>query len=181
MKILDVEKIYKAHVFEVEKIKCELPDGRQRHYDLVRHGPAVVLVPVTEDGSILFVKQYRLGAEKELLELPAGMINDGEDPDPAAERELQEETGYESLNIKKLGGFYASAGYCSEYLNIYLARELKWNPLPQDDDEFLSNISMSVEEAYEAVASGKIEDAKTIAALMMAQKYIKPVKAEYGL
>ena len=173
MKILNIDTVYKAHVFDVEKIKCELPDGRQRYYDMVRHGPAVVLVPVTDDGKILFVRQYRLGAEKDLLELPAGVINEGEDPDPAAERELQEETGYESLNINKLGGFYASAGYCSEYLNIYLARDLKWNPLPQDDDEFLDNISMDIEEAYEAVESGKIEDSKTIAALLMAQKYIR--------
>lgn len=173
MKILKTEKIYTAHVFDVEKIFCELPDGHQRYYDLVQHGPAVVIVPVTEDNKILFVKQYRLGAEKELLELPAGMINNQEDPDPAAERELQEETGYESLDMIKLGGFFASAGYCSEYLNIYLARNMRWNPLPQDDDEFLSNISMSVEEAYKAVENGEIEDAKTIAALMMAQKYIR--------
>ena len=173
MKILNIEKIYKAHVFEVEKVKCELPDQRQRYYDLVNHGPAVVLVPVTDEGKILFVSQYRLGAGKERRGLPAGMINEEEDPDPAAERELQEETGYESSNIIKLGGFYASAGYCSEYLNIYLARDLKWNPLPQDDDEFLNNISMDIEEAYEAVDSGKIEDSKTIAALLMAQKYIR--------
>lgn len=172
MKILNIEKIYKAHVFDVEKVRVELPDGRERDYDLVGHGPAVVIVPVTEEGNILFVRQYRLGAGKELLELPAGMINEAEDPDPAAERELREETGYEAGDMIKLGGFYASAGYCSEYLNIYLARDMKWNPLPQDDDEFLSNISMSAAEAYEAVESGKLEDAKTIAALMMARKYI---------
>ena len=141
MKILNNEQVCQARIFSVEKVLCELPDGRKNFYDLVRHFPAVVILPVTEDGQILFVSQYRLGADKELLELPAGLINDKEDPDPAAERELREETGYESRNIIRLGGFYASAGYCSEYLNIYLARDLKWNPLPQDDDEFLSNIS----------------------------------------
>lgn len=172
MKILNIEQVCKAHVFDVAKVLIELPDGRQRYYDLVQHCPAVVIVPLTEDGKILFVRQYRLGAEKELLELPAGLINNGEDPDPAAERELREETGYEG-NLIRLGGFYASAGYCSEYLNIYLARDLQWNPLPQDDDEFLANISMPAEEAFSMAESGKMEDSKTIAALMMAQKYIR--------
>ena len=84
MKILNIEQVCKAHVFDVAKVLIELPDGRQRYYDLVQHCPAVVIVPLTEDGKILFVRQYRLGAEKELLELPAGLINNGEDPDPAA-------------------------------------------------------------------------------------------------
>ena len=172
MKILNNETVLKAHVFDIEKVRVELPDGRQRYYDLVRHCPAVVVLPVTEEGNILFVRQYRLGADKELLELPAGLINDGEEPDPAAERELQEETGYEG-ELTRLGGFYASAGYCSEYLNIYLARNLRWNPLPQDDDEFLSSVSISVEEAFRMAENGEMEDSKTIAALMMAQKYIR--------
>ncbi len=176
MKILNHEQVLKAHIFDIEEVRIELPDGRQRYYDLVRHCPAVVVLPVTDDGQILFVRQYRIGAEKELLELPAGLINDGEDPDPAAERELREETGYEGKLIR-LGGFYASAGYCSEYLNIYLAQDLRWNPLPQDDDEFLSCISMSIDEAYRSVEVGEMEDSKTIAALMMAQKYIRKSSA----
>ncbi len=178
MKILNTEQILKAHVFDIEKVQIELPDGRQRYYDLVRHCPAVVVLPVTDEGNILFVRQYRLGAGKELLELPAGLINDGEDPDPAAERELREETGYEG-ELTRLGGFYASAGYCSEYLNIYIARNLHWNPLPQDDDEFLSCISIPVGEAYRSVENGEMEDSKTIAALMMAQKHIRKSSADF--
>ncbi len=173
MKILDTEAAYKAHIFDALKVHVELPNGKQRCYDLVSHAPAVVMVPVTDDGQILFVRQYRLGAGKEILELPAGLINEGEDPDPAAARELREETGYEAGEMIKLGGFYASAGYCTEYLHIYLMRKMHQNPLPQDEDEFISNISMSIEEAYNAAESGQIEDSKTIAALMMAQKYIR--------
>ena len=173
MKILNTEKVCKAHVFEVEKIFVELPDGRQRYYDLVRHGPGVVILPVTDEGNILFVKQYRVGSASELLELPAGMVEEGEATGPAAARELREETGYEAGEIIRLGGYYASAGYCSEYMHAYLARDLKWNPLPQDEDEFISNISLSIEEAYKAAEDGRLEDAKTICALMMAQKYIR--------
>lgn len=173
MKILNTETVCKAHVFDVEKIRIELPDGRQRWYDLVRHVPGVVLLPVTDKGNILFVRQFRLGCGKELLELPAGMTNEGEDPDPAAARELREETGYEAEDLVRLGGFYASPGYCSEYMYVYLARSLRWNPLPQDEDEFISNISIPVEEAYRAAENGEIEDSKTIGALMLAQKYIR--------
>ena len=173
MKILNTEKVCKAHVFEVEKIFAELPDGRQRYYDLVRHGPGVVILPVTDEGNILFVKQYRVGSASELLELPAGMVEEGEAMGLAAARELREETGYEAGEIIRLGGYYASAGYCSEYMHAYLARDLKWNPLPQDEDEFISNISLSIEEAYKAAEDGRLEDAKTICALMMAQKYIR--------
>ena len=173
MKILSHETVYKAHVFDVEKVRIEFPDGHQKDYDFVRHGEAVVVVPVTTEGRILFVRQERIGAEKELLELPAGLIDEGEDPQPAALRELREETGYEAGEITRIGGFYASPGYCSEYMHIYLARSLSWNPLPQDEDEFLSDTSMSVHEAYDYVENGQIEDAKTIAALMLAQKYIR--------
>lgn len=171
--ILERETVCKGKAFSMGKYRIQLPDGRECRYDIALHGPAVVVVPVTADGKILFVRQYRIGAEKQLLEIPAGVINAGEDPDPAAERELREETGYESGDMLKLGGFYMAAGYSTEYLHIYLARDLKWNPLPQDDDEFLSPVSLPIEEAYQMAETSAFEDSKTFAALMMAQKYIR--------
>lgn len=172
-KVLSRETTYEAHAFNVGKLHIQLPDERCRYYDVVLHGPAVVVIPVTDDGKILFVRQWRVGAEKQLLEAPAGVLNPGEDPDPAASRELREETGYESGNIIRVGGFYMAAGYDTEYLSIYLARDLKWNPLPQDDDEFLATVPMSIEEAFELAENGGFEDSKTYAALLMVQKYIR--------
>ena len=134
------------------------------------------------DGTLFGLMGQNGAGKTTLLKIIAGILApdrgelqiDGIDAmkNPAAARELREETGYEG-NLIRLGGFYASAGYCSEYLNIYLARDLRWNPLPQDDDEFLANISMPVEEAFAMAENGGMEDSKTIAALMMAQKHIR--------
>ena len=172
-RVLDSEKVCEGHIFDVEKLHVELPDGKRRFYDLVRHGEAVVLVPVTADGNILFVRQYRIGAGKEILEVPAGCMNPGEEPLTSAVRELREETGFEAGEIRRVGGFYMTPGYCTEYLHIYLARELKENPLPQDDDEFITPISIPVQEAYRMAENGEFEDSKTFAALMMVQQYIR--------
>ncbi|MHC1772472.1 MAG: NUDIX hydrolase [Flexilinea sp.] len=174
--IIGSEKKYHAHVFDVSKLQVRLPNGKIRNYDLVEHVPAVVIIPVTSDGNILFVWQFRMGANKQLLELPAGILNGengSEDPKLAAERECREETGFESKEIKRIGGFYMTPGYCTEYIHIFLAKNLNWNPLPQDDDEFLNTEALTIEEAYRRAETAEFEDVKTIAALMMAQKEIR--------
>lgn len=171
--ILSRQTVLTAHAFNVEKVDIKLPNEAVVRYDLVSHTPAVVIIPVTDEGNILFVRQFRLGAEKEILELPAGVINAGEHPDASAERELQEETGYASANMIYLGGFFMAAGYSTEYLYIYLARNLSWSPLPQDTDEFLEPISMPIEEAFIMAENAEFEDSKTFASLMMAQKFIR--------
>ena len=177
-KILGYEKIMTLHAFDVEKAHLVLPDGRERYYDLVGHGPAVVMIPVTSDGHVLFVKQFRIGAEKKILELPAGVLNKGENPDIAAERELREETGFASDHIQRIGGFFASPGYCSEYLNIYYADNLTPSPLPQDDDEFISLVSLTVDEVYEAIETGAFVDSKTYAALALADRFLRPLRSK---
>ncbi len=122
--IIGRERTYHAHVFDVSKLTVRLPDGRVRKYDLVEHLPAVAIIPVTDDGDILFVRQYRMGAEKEMLELPAGILNishsaQAEDPLEAARRECREETGYEAGEIERIGGIFMTPGYCSEYIHIF--------------------------------------------------------------
>ena len=175
-KIIGREKKYAAHVFDVYSVKVELPNGKVRSYDLVTHVPAVVIVPVTADGSILFVEQFRMGAEDTLLELPAGILNgaDGsEDALEGARRECREETGYDAERIERIGGFYMTPGYCSEYIHVYLAQGLKKSPLPQDEDEFLNLVSLPIAEVYRRAEDGELNDVKTIAALTLARGRIR--------
>ena len=92
MDILNREKQYRGHIVDLEKVYVRLPDGKERAYELVNHAAAVTVLPIDAEGNIYFVEQYRLGAEQTLLELPAGVIDPGETPDQAAQRELRDET-----------------------------------------------------------------------------------------
>ena len=172
-KLLSKETILRAHVFDIQKVAVRLPNGRERNYDLVDHANAVTILPVDDAGQVYFVSQYRIGAEKELLELPAGVMENGEDPLPSARRELREEIGMDCEELLFLGGFYMAAGYSNEYMHCYLAKGLFKAPLMQDDDEFLSLSIKSLDESYSMVWNGQIEDSKTLAALLFAYPILK--------
>src|ERR1035437_1644369 len=114
--IINRKTIYKAQVFDVQKVLARLPDGREHEYDLVSQGGAVTLVPVDKDGNMWFLRQFRLGAMQELLELPAGATEENEAPELSAGRELREEIGMAARELLELGQFYMAAGYSSEYM-----------------------------------------------------------------
>jgi ADP-ribose pyrophosphatase len=170
--ILNREVTYKSRAFNIQKVHLRLPNDKERDYDLVDHNDSVVIVPVDQDGNIWFVSQYRLGSESQLLELPAGVLDEGEDPITGAKRELREEIGMSSGDLKALGNFYLAAGYSNENMYAFLATGLKEDALEPDSDEFLEIIKIPLSEVYRMAGAAKFNDSKTLAAILLAQPYL---------
>jgi len=171
--ILDSETTYTGRAFSVQRTTLLLPDGRQTVLDMVVHPGAVTLVPVDGEGSIWFVRQYRLGARQTLLELPAGTLEPGEDPQVCAGREVREETGMGAAELLKIGEFYMAPGYSSEFMHVYLATGLFPSPLSGDADEFLQVEKMPAAQVYAMAREGQLIDGKTLASLLLARPYLE--------
>lgn len=169
IEILNSEIVYQGRVFNIRRDQIRYPNGSTANYDLVEHGGAVTLVPIDSDGNILFVRQYRHAIGKEILELPAGTLQEGEAPELCAQRELREETGFAAGKLYKLGEFYLAPGYSSEYMYIFLASLLEYSPLEPDKDEHLQSESIAYADVLSMLEKGKFQDAKTIAALFLAK------------
>lgn len=159
---------YQGRAFSVQVVRLRLPDDRVRDYDLVRHMPSVTIVPLDMAGRLLFVRQFRLGAGEEMLELPAGVMEAGEEPLACAEREIREETGFSAGRLELLGDFYLAPGYSDEHMYVYLATDLRVDPLEQDDDEFMELEAIPVVEALKMAREKRINDGKTLASLLLA-------------
>jgi len=175
-KILNRTVEFNGRAFAVHRLDLLLPDGRTHDFELVAHHNSVSILPVDSQGNMLFVRQYRVGAETELLELPAGVLEAGEDPLEGAKREVREETGMAAGKIILLGQAYLAPGYASELMYFYLASDLFPSPLEQDADEFLSLVKIPVQEAYRLGRSGEIHDSKTLAALLLAEEILTDSK-----
>jgi ADP-ribose pyrophosphatase len=172
-KHLHTEIFYQGRVFSVQHILISLPDGTQKTYDLVGHNGSVTLVPIGDRGEIYFVRQYRIGAGKSLLELPAGVLEEGEDPASGAAREVREEIGMAARQLVKIGEFYMTPGYSDEFLTIFLATGLYPSPLQADADEFLELEIIPASKAFVMAETGEIADGKTLAALLLAKPHIE--------
>jgi ADP-ribose pyrophosphatase len=167
--LLKSEVLMKGRAFTIRRDYLKTPDNRETKFDIIEHGGSVVIIPVDEKGNMLLVRQYRHATGGDLLELPAGTLDDNEDPEVCAAREIREETGMAAEKLTKLGEFYLAPGYSTEFMVVYLATGLSYNPLDADDDEFLSVESIPVAEAIKMAERGEIPDAKSLAALFLAK------------
>jgi ADP-ribose pyrophosphatase len=165
--------VYRGRVFEVRRDQVRLPDGNLTDLDIVDHPGAVTLLPVDDTGHAWLVRQYRHSAQAELLELPAGALEPEELPEACARREVREEIGMSAGQLQKVGEFFLAPGYSTEYMYVFLATDLREDPLAADEDEFLSVEKIPVEQLYRMAETGRIQDSKSLAALLLARPYLE--------
>ena len=174
--LLKSEIVYPGRAFTIRRDTLRLPDGRETRFDIVEHVGSVIILPLDANGHLLFVRQYRHAAGLDLLELPAGTLDEGEAPEACARREVREETGMAAGRLEPLGGFYLAPGYSTEYMYVYLATDLRYDPLEADADEFLSVERVPLAEALAMFERGEILDAKSLAAFLLARKHLEKQK-----
>lgn len=162
------ELIHRGAILDIYQDTMELPEGKQEIWDFVSHRKgAAAVVPVREDGKILMVRQYRNALERETLEIPAGSRDSvTEDTSVCAARELEEETGYKSDQLTFLLSLRTTVAFCDEFIDVYLAKDLKKGELHLDDSEDIDVEEYEIEELCEMIYQGKLQDSKTVAALL---------------
>ncbi len=168
-KTLSSKEVFDGKVIRVCHDSVLLENGESALREVVYHNGGVCVLPLTSEGEVIFVKQFRYPYKEEVLELPAGKLNKGEDPFESAVRELKEETGAEAKKYTPLGRLYPSPGYCGEIITMYLAEDLSFGEQSLDDDEFLDTVRIPFEKAVEMVLAGEIPDAKTQTAVLKAK------------
>ena len=146
----------------------EREDGIRLVREVVEHKDVVAIVPVDSEGNVLLVRQHRTPAGRQILEIPAGGVENGESHDEAAQRELQEEACVQAARLERLLGFYVSPGYCSEFVHLYLATGLSAKIVRCDEDEAIEIVRLPLAEAGDLARSGVIEDGKSIVGLLLA-------------
>ncbi len=166
-KTLSSQVVYEGRAVRLRVDTVRMPGGRETTREIVEHADCVAVVAIDEGDNLLLVKQFRKPVEQELLEIPAGGIDPGEDPVAAVRREMREETGYLPRKVERLGGFYATPGYGTEYLYLYLATDLVPSPLEAEDTEGIELTKVSPGQILSLINSGRICDAKSIAGLLI--------------
>lgn len=174
-KRLSRDLVYEGSIIDYYKDTVQVPNGNVVKWDFIGHKGAAAIVPVTEDGNILMVRQYRNALDRYTLEVPAGGLNGTDEPTKvAATRELEEETGYRSDDVEFLVSIYTTVAFCNEKIDIYVAHNLIPSEQNLDEDEFINVEEYAPQQLVDMIYAGKIQDSKTICAVMAyVQKYLK--------
>lgn len=172
--ILNHRLFFQGKKFQFEVKELRLPNGAQGEWECIRHPGGALAVPITHDGKLVLVRQYRFAVKSRLLEFPAGTIEKGENPETTIKREIQEETGYSAKKWQNLGKFPLAPGYSDEFIYAFLAQELEKlpQPPPQDDDEDIEVVLMTPDEFEKLAMTGNEIDAKTITSYFLARPFL---------
>jgi ADP-ribose pyrophosphatase len=168
---LTSEEIFRGVAIHLFRDEILLPNGNKGVREVVRHPGAVCVLPLTDDGEVIFVNQFRYALNKVTLEVPAGKLEKGEDPQEAALRELSEETGIEAKKIIPMGALYTTPALMDEIIYMYIATELTQGEQHLDEDEFVNAVKIPLSKAVDMVMSGEIRDSKTQTMILKADKY----------
>ncbi len=161
------ELVAKGHIIDYYQDTMQIPNGNVAVWDFIQHKGAAAMVAVREDGKLLMVRQYRNALERETLEIPAGGLNGPDEPtDLAAARELEEETGYRCEHPELLISIRTTVAFCNEKIDIYVARNLVPSAQHLDEDEFINVEAYTVDELVDMIYAGKLQDSKTVAAIL---------------
>lgn len=161
------ELIHRGQIIDLYKDYVEIPNGTVAQWDFIGHKGAAAVVPITEDGKILMVKQYRNAIDRFTIEIPAGGLNSVEEPmQDCAARELEEETGYKSDDLEFLISIRTAVAFCNERIDIFVAKNLIKTSQNLDDDEFVDVEAFEIEDLCKMIYDGTIQDSKTISALL---------------
>ena len=161
-KTLDTQLVYDGKILKIYKDNVEVSDGHKSFREVVKHSGGVVVVALKDAETILLVKQFRYPIQETILELPAGKLEQGEDPFEAAKRELEEETGYCANNWSSLGFIYASPGYSNEKLYLYLAQDLNFTQCHPDEGEIIESFEYKIKDVLKMISNNEINDSKTL-------------------
>lgn len=177
-KQLTTDKVYSGKLLKIYRDTVLLENGNTSVREIAKHPGGVCVAALEDDGSLWFVRQYRYAVGEDVLELPAGKLEPGEDPDDAIVRELKEETGCTADSIIKVSASFPSPGYTSEVLHLYIARGLHHGDQHLDEDEDLDAFRIPLADAVKMVMNGEIRDSKTQTLILMAEKLLKTERGE---
>jgi ADP-ribose pyrophosphatase len=166
-KTMSSQQIYDGRILKLRLDTVRLPSGRMSKREIVEHEDSIAIVAIDGDDNVLLVKQFRKAVEKEVLEIPAGGIEPGEEPVAAVKRELREETGFLPKRVERIGGFYSAPGYSSEFLHLFIASDLTPKKLQAEDTESIKVERVPVSQILELIRTDAISDAKSVAGLLM--------------